>query len=186
MLGWLGMTLGIAFGSAILPLISIEIFVVGLVTQQPDISCFAIGAAVAIGQVAGKLFYFLWARGDLRLPEFLHRKAKQAMTAPTDTTGQAEPTGPEPTEARTWWRRATTRIRAVVGDLVERCRRHPHWMLGTYGVSSLVGLPPFMAMSILAGAVRMRLAAFLSVGLVGRFVRFSALAASPALISGYL
>jgi len=74
----------------------------------------------------------------------------------------------------------------VVGDLVERCRRHPHWMLGTYGVSSLVGLPPFMAMSILAGAVRMQLAAFLSVGLAGRFVRFSALAASPAWVSGYL
>lgn len=181
MLAWLGMTLGIAFGSAILPLISIEIFVVGLVTQQPDISCFAIGAVVAVGQVAGKLVYFLWARGDLRLPEFLHSRAKQAIVTPA---GHAEPT--EPTTARPRWRRATTWIRAVVGDLVERCRRHPHWMLGTYGVSSLVGLPPFMAMSILAGAVRMRLATFLSVGLVGRFIRFSALAASPALISGYL
>jgi membrane protein YqaA with SNARE-associated domain len=57
MLMWLGLSMGIAFGSALLPLISIEIFLIGLVTQQPQIPWLALGAVIAVGQVAGKLFY---------------------------------------------------------------------------------------------------------------------------------
>jgi membrane protein YqaA with SNARE-associated domain len=43
-----------------------------------------------------------------------------------------------------------------------------------------------MATSVLAGMVRMSLSAFLSAGLVGRFIRFSAVAASPALFAGWI
>jgi membrane protein YqaA with SNARE-associated domain len=80
----------------------------------------------------------------------------------------------------------TKRLRAWVERLTEHCHRHPRWMVGTYGVSSVVGVPPFMATSVLAGLARMKVSAFVSAGLLGRFVRFSVLAAAPALFAGWL
>jgi membrane protein YqaA with SNARE-associated domain len=167
MLMWLAISMGIAFGSALLPLVSIEIFLIGLVTQEPDIPWLALGAVIAVGQVAGKLIYYFAAKGSLHLPAFMHRKP-----------------GP-PTPRRVRWELRTKRLRAFVERLTERCHRHPHWMFGTYSVSSVVGMPPFMATSVLAGLARMNLTAFVSAGLIGRFVRFSVLAASPGLFAGW-
>lgn len=168
MIAWLGLTLGVAFGSALLPLISIEIFLVGLAMNQPHIPWLCLGAVVAVGQVAGKLLYYYAAKGTLRLPKFMHCREK------IDTP------------RRVAWRRRTKRIRGWVEFLREKCHRHPRWMVGTYGVSSVLGLPPFMATSVLAGMVRMKLSAFLSAGLVGRFIRFSIVAASPAVFAGWI
>jgi membrane protein YqaA with SNARE-associated domain len=50
----------------------------------------------------------------------------------------------------------------------------------------MIGLPPFMATSVLAGMVRMKLSAFLGAGLIGRFIRFSIVAASPAVFASWL
>lgn len=171
MLTWLCVSLGVAFGSALLPLISIEIFLIGLVSQQPDIPWLALGAVIAVGQVAGKLIYYYAGRGQLHLPGFLHRKPRIAA---------------EPSPRRERWAMRTKRMRAWLEALKERCHRHPRWMVGTYGLSSVLGLPPFMATTVLAGLVRMRLAAFLSAGLLGRFIRFSVLAAAPAIFAGPL
>ncbi len=168
MLMWLGVSMGVAFGSALLPLISVEIFLIGLVTQEPDIPWLLLGAVIAVGQVAGKLIYYFAAKGQLHLPKFMKRK----------------PGVPSPRRDR--WAMRTKRLRMWVEALTERCHRHPHWMLGTYSVSSVVGVPPFMATSVLAGLVRMKLGAFLSAGLLGRFIRFSVLAASPAIFAGWL
>lgn len=166
-LGWLAMAFGVAFGSALLPLINIELFVIGMAAGQAGMHWALIAAVVSVGQVAGKMLYFLAARGSIHLPAFLHRKPKP-MT---------------PTRLR--WQLRTKRLRGWVEGIKERCERHPHWMVGTYGVSSVVGLPPYMAMTVLAGLVRMPLHTFVSVGLVGRFVRFSMLAASPAMFAGW-
>lgn len=166
-LPWLCVTFGVAFGSALVPFVSIEVFVLALMTQRPGISWVALGAVVAIAQVAGKLVYYYAGRGSIHLPAFLHRKPKP-MTA-----------------TRVRWQLRTKRLRGWVEGIKERCERHPHWMFGTYGVSSVVGLPPYMAMTVLAGLVRMPLHTFVSVGLVGRFVRFSMLAASPAMFAGW-
>ena len=171
MLGWCCVSAGIAFGSALLPLISVEIFVLGLVTREPGLPWLAIGVAVAIGQLAGKLPYYLAARGSLHLPAFLHRRAKDE---------------PVMTPRRERWRQRTKRMRSWVEAVTERCHRHPHWMFSTYAISSLVGLPPFMATSVLAGLARMSLATFLTTGLVGRCIRFSILAASPALLTHWI
>jgi membrane protein YqaA with SNARE-associated domain len=170
MLVWLGVALGVAFGSALLPLVSVEIFLVGLVVNEPHIPWLALGAVVAVGQVGGKLFYYYAAKGDLHLPGWLHRRR--------------EP-GP-PSAWRVRWELRTKRVRGWVEALREKCHRHPRWMVGTYGISSVLGLPPFMATSVLAGVMRMSLSAFLSAGLVGRFIRFSAIAATPALFAGWI
>jgi membrane protein YqaA with SNARE-associated domain len=169
-LTWLFVALGVAFGSALLPLVSMEIFLVGLALHEPNIPWLLLGAVVAIGQVGGKLLYYYAAKGQLHLPRWLHRKR--------------EP-GP-PSARRIRWELRTKRLRGWVTALREKCHRHPRWMVGTYGLSSVFGLPPFMATSVLAGMVRMSLSAFVGAGLVGRFIRFSAIAASPALIAGWV
>lgn len=170
-MGWVLITLGVAFGSAIVPLINAELFVIGLCASQPGVPWLWLGGAVAVGQIAGKLMYYLAARGSIRLPKFLH-----------DRLHRERPMTPR----RVRWQLRTKAIRGKIEALRERCQRHPHWMTGTYGVSSLVGLPPFMATSVLAGMVRMRLTTFLAAGLAGRWVRFSLLAASPAMFAGWL
>lgn len=163
MLGWLCLTFGVAFGSALVPLISIEVFVIGLVTQQPGISWWWIGIAVAVGQVLGKMLYFLAARGSLRLPAFLKREEKPAE--------QLSP-------RRLKWKARLEWVRL-------RCHRHPHWMVGTHAVSSVVGLPPFMFTTVLAGLAGMSSWLFISTSVAGRFARFSVLAASPAAVAGW-
>ncbi|OXM71967.1 MULTISPECIES: hypothetical protein [Amycolatopsis] len=170
MFAWFWVTLGVAFGSAIVPVISVEVFVLGLVASEPGLHWLLIGAAVSIGQIAGKLFYYLAARGSIRLPRFLH-----------DRLHRVRP----PSRRRDRWHRRTKWLRGKVEALRERCHRHPHWMTGTYGVSSLIGLPPFMATTVLAGLADMRMSTFLTAGLAGRFIRYSALAACPAVFAGW-
>jgi membrane protein YqaA with SNARE-associated domain len=157
------LTFSVAFGSALVPLISIEIFVIGLVTQQPGISWWWIGIAVAVGQVLGKMFYFLAARGSLHLPAFMRRKVK-------------------PAKALSPWR---LKWKARLEWVRVRCHRHPHWMFGTHAVSSVVGLPPFMFTTVLAGLAGMSSWLFISTSVAGRFARFSVLAASPAAVAGW-
>ncbi|TWP50359.1 hypothetical protein FKR81_20975 [Lentzea tibetensis] len=159
----MALTFGIAFGSAIIPLISIEMFVLGLATQQPGLSYWLVGAAVAAGQVLGKLLYFYAARGDLHLPKFLQRKKKDR----------------DPDKPKGRWLRWMEWVR-------DRCHRHPQWMFGTHAVSSVVGVPPFMATSVLAGFAGMSTGLFVATGAIGRFARFTLLAASPALFAGWI
>jgi membrane protein YqaA with SNARE-associated domain len=171
MLGWFCLTLGVAFGSALVPVISIEVFVLGLVAGEPGVPWYLIGAAVALGQIAGKLLYYLAARGSIRLPPWLH-----------DRVHRERP----PSRRRERWHVRTKWLRGKIEALRERCHRHPHWMGGTYAVSSVLGLPPFMATTVLAGLADMPMPTFIGVGLAGRFVRYSMLAACPALFTAWL
>jgi membrane protein YqaA with SNARE-associated domain len=171
MLGWLCVTLGVAFGSALLPLVSVEVFVIGLLSSHPGLHWPAIGAVAAIGQIAGKLLYYLAARGSLKLPRALH-----------DRLHRERP----PSALCERWRLRTKPLRAKLDGLRERCHRHTRWMAGTYGVSAVIGMPPFMATTVLAGLAKMPMSTFIGAGLLGRWIRFSALAASPALFAGWL
>jgi membrane protein YqaA with SNARE-associated domain len=49
-------------------------------------------------------------------------------------------------------------------------------------MSSVVGFPPFIMTSLLAGAVRMNLARFLIAGAIGRLVRFGGVALAGNLV----
>lgn len=171
MFGLFCLTVGVALGSALLPVISVEVFVLGLVSTEPDMHWALIGAAVAIGQVPGKVLYYLAAKGSIKLPPFLH-----------DRLHRERP----PSRRRDRWRRRTKWLRAKVEALREKCHQHPHWMTGTYVASSVTGIPPYMATTVLAGLVDMRLSTFVGAGLAGRFVRYSALAACPAVFLHWL
>ena len=49
--------------------------------------------------------------------------------------------------------------------------------------SSSLGIPPFYAMSLLAGALGWRFDRFLAMGLLGRFLRFEAVLLLPRVLA---
>lgn len=76
---------------------------------------------------------------------------------------------------------AGRRATAVQG-LATRLEGRPARLTATILVSAVIGLPPFLLMSVAAGILRMRLVAFLFLGILGRFVRFFVLASLPGLL----
>jgi membrane protein YqaA with SNARE-associated domain len=166
-LALVGLTFGVALGTAVVPFFSIEAWVLGLCTRWPDVSFWIIGLVVAVGQVLGKLVYFYAARGDIHLPKFFHRKPKD-----------------KPSRLSRWFG-PETRVHRWYDWIHVKCKSHPNWMAGTHAVSSLIGLPPFMATSVLAGLAGMSTAMFILTGMAGRFARFSFLAASPAMVMAW-
>jgi membrane protein YqaA with SNARE-associated domain len=171
MTGFLLAAFGVAFASALFPPVSIEVFVLGLAATQPQLSPLLIGAAVAPGQVGGKLLYFLAARGDFHPPKWLHHNRKTAKPA-SETTNRL----------RVRWQEMSAWFKRGVAWLQARCEHHPKLLIVLYVASSFVGIPPLMASTILAGLAHMNTWIFVSTGLVGRFTRFSILAASPAVV----
>ena len=75
-----------------------------------------------------------------------------------------------------WLSRRTSLPSSRMRDAVEswrgRFERHPHSALACVFVSAALGFPPFYAVSIAAGALRMAFGLFLAVGGIGRFVHF--------------
>lgn len=166
---WLLLSFGIAVSSALLPLVSIEVFVVTVASSQPGLHWAALAAVVAVGQVLGKVPYFLAARGSIHLPAFLHRDQKERP----------------PSARRERWRLRTKRLHDALDAVRDRCHKHHRWMIGTYGVSSVMGMPPYMALVVLSGLAKMRMSLFIGMGLAGRFVRFALLASAPAAFIGW-
>ena len=69
------------------------------------------------------------------------------------------------------------RYRAKIEALRERMERWKSKPYIIYGVSSVLGIPPFYLTVIAAGAMQISFQAFLAIGLGGRLIRFAALVA---------
>nr|WP_255430003.1 VTT domain-containing protein [Streptomonospora sp. PA3] len=117
---------------------------------------FAMAVAAGIGQTAGKILYFYIGRGALNIP-WLKRRS----------------------EAPSRWKERAERWRA-------KAEGRPLWTAGLVGVSSLTSIPPFMVVAVLAGTLRMPLAAFTAVTFVTRTARFAVLVYAPGLALGLL
>lgn len=186
MVGMLLLAFGVAIGSALVPVVSVELFVLASVAAEQEQAppWWALGVVVAVGQVAGKLLYFYAARGDLRLPDFVHRRTHAA--AGSDAEDPSRPVRPSgASRLRHAWRTTLYRCRVWLCRIRAKCHAHPRWMFGTHTVSSVVGLPPFMLTTVLAGFSGMSLARFLLASLPGRFLRFALLALSPEVVFGH-
>jgi membrane protein YqaA with SNARE-associated domain len=59
---------------------------------------------------------------------------------------------------------------------IEKWKDRPLWVLAA---SATFGLPPFYVVSLLAGALKIRLAPFLAIGMAGRTARFAVIVAIP-------
>lgn len=153
---------GVSIAGALMPLISVELFVIGCALSGPELPWWLLALVIAAGQLGGKLLYFYAARGVLRLPRWLLR----------DSSG---------TDGR-WrrsWKRQLRRFKVL-------CRRHPTWAAVFLLGSALLSLPPFAATAAAAGWARVSLTTFLVTAFVGRYVRFASLAAAPTLALSWL
>lgn len=152
---WLGLTFGFSLLSALVPVFNAEVYLVGLAARQPQLSWWLLGLVAAVGQMLGKLVFYYAGRGSLQLPARLRRKSDKGRGGR--------------------WSRWFARFR-------ETARDRPVWAFAVLLASAAIGLPPYAASAVLAGVAEVRLPVFLVSGLVGRFVRFGAIAASPGLL----
>ncbi|MBP1635293.1 MAG: hypothetical protein H6Q10_1867 [Acidobacteria bacterium] len=75
------------------------------------------------------------------------------------------------------------RTRRSLARWEERLARSPRSVFLFIFVSASTGFPPFYALSVLLGTLRIHFLGFFVVGLLGRLVRFSAIALFPAGLS---
>ncbi|TDQ53710.1 hypothetical protein [Actinorugispora endophytica] len=139
----------VALASALLPFINIEVYLVGAAALVRDGWLPAMAVAAGAGQTLGKIAYYYMGRGVLTTP-WLRRKA----STPGRWSGHVI----------RWKKKAEGR---------------PLWTAGLVAVSSFASVPPFMVVSVLAGTVRMPLAAFVAVTAVTRTARFLLLVYAP-------
>jgi membrane protein YqaA with SNARE-associated domain len=147
-LGLIGGVLVLAFVSAFVPVVSIELALVAAATTgSSGRLLLAQVLAAAAGQMVGKSCFFLGGRGVL-----VWRKRDQAPRPPRSER---------------------------LSRLMARAARQRAAAASTVFVSAFTGLPPFALVSTLAGAWRLRLAAFFVVGLAGRSARFGSVLFVP-------
>ena len=82
--------------------------------------------------------------------------------------------------------RATGKRKARIDRARAKLERWKDKPLVLLFVSSTVGLPPLYIVSLLAGALKIRMRAFLVIGMTGRVIRFVACVAFPAAIRSFM
>ena len=177
-------TLAVGALSAVSPVTPVEPYLVTL-TATTSYHPLPLGIAAALGQTGPKVAMFLAARGVLRSPWLNRWLAKRTASRPA-VDGQ-----PRPGRVR----RAVSSLAArlpeglrgrlrVWFDWVAREHRRlyePAFLLPTLFASAVVGIPPLLVTTVLAGGTKMRATVFAVVCFVGRSVRFAALAMMPGL-----
>ena len=158
-IGLLTTTFGVSVASALLPLISVELFTIGLVLKGTTIPWWVLTVVIATGQIGGKLLHYYAARGVIRLPRLLRREDRP--------TGEGR---------RHRW----------LASFRASCRHRPVWTSAVLLISATTSLPPFAAIAVIAGWAQVPLATFVSAGFVGRLLRFSALTIAPGVVVAWV
>jgi membrane protein YqaA with SNARE-associated domain len=148
-------TLAVGFGSALLPAIPVEPYLVGLVVTTGSAPVL-LGLAAAVGQTAGKLLIFLSVRGAVR-SAWLRRLLARRADRPPSALGSA-------------------------GARLAAALDRPLLALPVVLLSAVVGFPPLLLTSAYAGRTRMPASWFALTCLLGRSVRFVAIALAPQLL----
>ena len=157
----------VGFLSAFLPFTPAEPYLIAAVATT-GAAPVPLGLAAAAGQTAGKVLIFLGTRGAIRSPWLRQRLARRPPTAP-------RPPGRLGT--------MLARPKAAGARLVEVMDR-PRQAGGVLLVSAVTGFPPLLAVSVYLGRTPMRPVTFAAICLLGRAIRFVAIALAPQL-AGY-
>jgi hypothetical protein len=153
--------------SAFLPFTPAEPYLIAAVATT-DAPAMALGVAAAAGQTAGKLLIFLGTRGAIRSPWLRRRLSRRQPAVP-------EPSGRLGT--------LLARPKAAGARLVEVMER-PRQATGVLLISAITGFPPLLAASVYLARTPMRPVTFAATCLLGRTIRFVAIALAPHL-AGY-
>jgi membrane protein YqaA with SNARE-associated domain len=147
--------LGVAFASALVPVVNIEAYLGVRGSVGGLHSIWLLGFAAGLGQMVGKvIWYYLgatslswrWVRRRIETPKAVERLER--------------------------WRSRTHDRPVVTGGLVL--------------LSAFTGFPPFAILAVLAGQLRMSLTLFFTLGLVGRWLRFTAVLGGAEWFAGLL
>lgn len=148
-----GLAFLVALAGALLPVLSIEVYLVGAAALHPDGQLVAMVVAAATAQTLGKLAYYYLGSGVLNLP-WLRRQADRAA--------------------------APGRWARWLVQWQEQAHRRPWWAAAIVFLSSFASVPPYMVMCVLAGTARMRVLSFVAASLLGRLGRFALVVFVPA------
>lgn len=144
-------TFGYCIVSALLPFVNAEAYLIGLAAVVDPPNIWLLALFAAAGQMVGKVVYYYAGRGSLQLPRVMRRKQRPG--------------------------RWTAKLQA----LRQKAEARPVYAAGLVLLSGFAGLPPFAAVSVLAGVVRLPIWLFMPLGLVGRYGRFAVCLAVPGL-----
>lgn len=151
---WVSVGMGIV--SAVIPVANAEAYVVG--NEVVGLGALVpVALGVGLGQTVGKVALFLSVRWGRQTPFIRKRRAARR---------------PPRTRFGAWWRRTM--------DLLVHLIEHRRWGLLTLFLAATVGIPPLYPVAFLAGATRINLWVFTMVVLLGRELRFLALALGAA------
>jgi len=168
-----------ALWSAFVPVTPVEPYLVGLVAVT---GCGPVGLGIvaAVGQTVGKTVIFLGARGVFR-SERVRRKV-DAVALHRKEHAAAQASDPRPVSM------VRERLRGCVGPLrsagakLTALLERPGLTVPILFLSAATGLPPLLATSIYIASTPISPPVFVTVCLLGRSVRFIAIAYAPYLI----
>jgi membrane protein YqaA with SNARE-associated domain len=154
------LAIGFGIGSAVIPVLNAEVYVIGVgASGKLDPLVAAIG--VSVGQTIGKLAMFLAVRYR---PGYAAKKGKAPKPVDLDTRRG---------RLIQWNREVSKRLLDALSD-----RR---WGIPVTLLSSAVGIPPLYGVALIAGASRMGILTFALSVLTGRAARFITLALGVSL-----
>ncbi|MET9275339.1 hypothetical protein [Kribbella sp. NPDC003557] len=154
------LAVGFGIGSAVVPFLNAEAYVLGVgVTHTLNPVVAAVG--VAVGQTIGKVAMFLAVRYR---PGYAARKTKEPRAVDLDTR----------------WGRFVQRNRDLSKRLLD-AMSDSRWGMPVTLLSAFVGIPPLYGVALIGGASRMRTAVFTVAVLLGRGARFVLLALGVSL-----
>jgi membrane protein YqaA with SNARE-associated domain len=143
--GLLTSTFLVCLGSAIVPFVNAELYLLGVSALAPKATLPSVVLAATLGQMAGKSVLFCAGRGASFLP---------------------------------------ARFRQVPPGLQARLAASRLGASGLVLTSACLGLPPFFAVTLLAGTLGWSFPRFLFAGTLGRTLRFAAVVALPQYVPG--
>ena len=144
--GLLTSTFLVCLGSAIVPFVNAELYLLGVSALAPQGALPAVVLAATVGQMAGKSVLYCAGRGASFLP---------------------------------------ARWRQLPPGVQERLAASRLGASGLVLTSACLGLPPFFAVTLLAGTLGWSFPRFLAAGTLGRTVRFAAVVALPRCAAGF-
>lgn len=147
--------LGVAFASALIPLVNIEAYLGVRGSVGGLESVWGLGLLAAFGQMAGKVVWYYLGASSLGWGWVRRRVETPKAQARLET-----------------WR--------------SRTHERPWFAGGLVFLSAFSGFPPFAILSVLAGQLRMSLTLFLVLGLLGRWLRFTAVLGGAQWLGGLL
>ncbi len=206
-LGLLATALGFGFVSAVTPFLPVEAYVLAVAATNGRGLAVVVSVLAAVGHTAGKVVLFEGTRSAARWPWLTRLRARAGVA------GRGEPdaggadvvspgsgsTGPSragpggaalaPAAPATWrgrWRAAAAPLAAWLRrvNAASLAGLSGRWGPLVVFSAGLLGLPPLLVVVFWAGASSMSLRAFTLACLLGRTLRFAALAAGVSLVTG--